>query len=85
MAREEILSQVRSHIEQAAELLRSLGADYEQAAWLVEDSAFFLNETAASPAEKAELAAATAGKVRWQDFSYDSDVEEHLPRNGTRD
>lgn len=54
--REEILSQIRNHIEQAAMLLRSLGNEYERTAWMVEDSAQYLEVSSLE------------GEVRWQDF-----------------
>lgn len=45
MNRDEILYQVRAHIESAASLLRSLGSDYERTAWMVEDTVNHLAES----------------------------------------
>ena len=72
MARDEIISQVRLHIESAAALLRSLGAEYERAAWLVEDSVQFIQDESALDAERAE--------VPWQKFSYEDCPAEEQPR-----
>jgi hypothetical protein len=38
MSKAEVMNEVRLHVEEAAMLLRSLGRDYEKAAWLLEDS-----------------------------------------------
>jgi hypothetical protein len=34
----EVAAEAKRHIEEAARLLRSLGRDYEKAAWMIEDT-----------------------------------------------
>ena len=65
----EVMDEVQQHIAEAAMLLRSLGKDYEKAAWVLEDSLQFVSsESGQSDLESFDRDTFSAKSIDWASF-----------------